>query len=200
MKGSRISHALKLLVVLLGFSSCSSSLNSKQYTAWVENPENKLHLIRKIGDYKFDLQYKPAEYVFLQQIKDQPVAGIDYLKAIEDIGSMQYYTLIIGLDDISEDLINYNIHSEAEKQERLYYLSYLFQNDIYIEGDSSKLPCILFHFERSYDLKPTRTFVLAFENPNKAESITQLVIDSPIFNTGPVKFKIDKKGIPNLNI
>ena len=194
MKGSKRLRYNLLFILLFFLMSCSQSLEQDDYIAWVEGYENGLHVSRSLGDFIFDLQYKPAEYVRLQE--KQWRGGHDPELSVEE--NMQYFTLSIGLKDKQLDFMEYNIETVEQRSQMLYYYSFRFQNAIYLEENGKKLPCVLYHFERSYDLKPTRTFVLGFEKPNKGDEFTKLVIDSPWLNTGPVKFHINKNNIPEL--
>jgi hypothetical protein len=166
----------------------------------VEDYENGLHTKRIVGEYTFDLQYKPSTYLLLQQ---QPPNGLEAnvdpaaLTAFEE---MQYYTLTVGLSDLKTDFIDYHVSNVADQQRKLYYFSYSFQHHIYVEEGGIKYPCLLFHFERSYDLKPTRTFVLGFGKPAQDFESARLVIQSPWFGTEPVNFTIEKKNIPTIKI
>ncbi len=190
-KRVRVSTYLLVYGLILGVLSCSQSLSQEEYMAWVEDYENGLHIAKTLGDFSFDLQYKPTQYVLFQEGVSPEGENL----SVDD--NMQYYTLVIGLNNKNIDFIDSGI-SEQERAEKLYYYSYLFQNDIYLEENGQRLPCLLFHFERSYDLKTSRTFVLAFDNPNPGSKKTQFVIDSPWLNVGPVKFYVDKNNIPEL--
>lgn len=180
---------------LLVLTGCSSALEPKEYMQWVESYDNPLHLKCQAGAYVFDLQYKPAPYLVMQQEGAFSPAALQQDTAS---GSMQYYTLTLGLANGKGDFLDYQVTTVAEQQEKLYYFSYTFQNDIYILENGRKLPCLLFHFERSYDLKPTRTFVLGFENPSRGAMPTTVVIDSPGLQTGPVQFQINKTNTPTI--
>jgi hypothetical protein len=191
---------LWLISILLGsvhMTACSSRLEPQDYMAWVENYDNGLHIQRPVGPFVFDLQYKPSLYMLLQQT---PQITPAQLKEVSLETEMQYYTLTLGLADGKGDFLNYQTANYTEQQQKLYYFSYLFQDHIYLEEDGKKLPCLLFHFERSYDLKPSRTFVLGFESPSKGLAPAQVVIESPWLNTGPVKLQIEKKDTPTVQL
>lgn len=183
-----------LLPVLITFnSSCKSELDKEEYVSWIEDYENGLHVTRDVGEYNFDLQYKPSEYLEIQTAAYTPIGNEE-----EGKNNMQYYTLTVSLNSKRSDLINHDVKNAQEKAEKLYYLSYQFANDIFIEENGERFPCQLFHFERSYDLKPSRTFVLGFENPKAESASARLIIDSPYFKLGPVKIKVNKNNIPDL--
>lgn len=192
MMGMMYKRIMYFAVLLLMTTSCSGELEPGEYVAWVEDYKNGLHVKKPLGDYVFDIQYKPADYIGLQRGSDELKEGR------ENIDNLQYFTLKLSMKDGSADIISHDAYNKAEIQKRLYYFSYSFQNDIYMEENGVRLPCQLFHFERSYDLKPGRTFVMAFENRFPSSTAARLVINSKLLQTGAVNFEINKKDIPQL--
>lgn len=185
------------ILFMLSLAACSGRLEKNDYVKWVRNYENRIHQQKEIGDYILDLQYQPTDYVLLQrtngEVEKEQMEG---LRA--EIENIQYYILTLKIKDKDIDVIKYGANNAKEAQERLYYFSYQFQHDIYLEEDEKRLPCVLFHFERSADLQAGRTFVLGFENQNaKANTI---VIDSKRLADMPIKINISKENIPALNI
>lgn len=121
---------------------------------------------KEVGEYVFELQTSGSDSTGLEQ-----------------------YALQISLKDRKEDLISHGVHNNAELQQKLYYLSYRMQDAIYLERSGERYPCVLYHFQRSYDLKGSRTFMLGFSAGEKGEK-DKIVIDAPVFDTGVVKIKI----------
>jgi len=188
-----VSMAKQVCCLFLGLfflNSCSHRLEKAEYIQWVNSYDNGLHVKKDYGDFVFDLQHEPTDYHSL-------VRNDGYTTKEDDL---QYYILKIGLKDPTQDLILHNVNDVAGKQQNLYYYSYLFQNDIFLEEASGELPCVLFHFEQN-DLLKTRTFILGFENPRTeyAEE-SKLIIQSPQFGSLPVKIQILKHNIPSLKL
>ena len=99
------------------------------------------------------------------------------------------FVLELSVKDKSQDLVKFLCYKSGwSEQEVLYYLSYQFQNDIYMVNDGQKFKPELFHFERSFDLKTQRTINLGFLL--KAPVAIQLNIDSELFNVGIVKIEL----------
>ena len=178
--------------------SCSGELDRGSFVAWVRDYSNGLHVQKEQGEYVFDLQFQPLDYVLLQRNAEMTQAG--YQQALQEIAGLQYYILTVSLKDKNVDFMDYGVQNEREQQQRLYYFSYLFQNDIRLEEGAERLPCVLFHFERSGDLKNSRTFVLAFEDHQQAFTEAKLVIDAAAFGSLPVRIKISKDNIPGLKL
>lgn len=180
------------LIVLAGIAlvsaSCSTALNSDEFIAWVKDYENGLHVKQEHEPYVFDLQFQPADFVRLQRNDDNTLPG--------DLKAMQYYTLKIGTNS-QADFLSTGVSNHIEKQQKLYYFSYLFQDNIKLhEEDGEILPCVLYHFERG--LNKESTFVLGFENPKPLSKSASLVVESEEFGSFPVKIKISKDNIPSL--
>jgi hypothetical protein len=99
------------------------------------------------------------------------------------------------------DIMSYQANSLGEQQNKIYYFSYTFQEEIYLEKDGKKIPCSLYHFERSYNLSSKRSFMLGFEIPKESrDKESTLVINSNLLNTGPVKFNYLMNDLPKLKL
>lgn len=183
--------SIAIMFCILWASSCSTALERQEYVRWVEDYANGLHTQKTAAGFVFDLQYLPAAYQSLLNNQSR-------LTANEEQG-MQYYTLKISLEGATGDIISYGVRDMSEKQQRLYYFSYLFQNDLYLEEVGKKRPCVLFHFEQS-DLQTSRTFVLGFETSGETTEGSSLVIDSQQFDSLPIKIKVSKQNIPVLKL
>lgn len=184
-----------LVVILL--PGCSSSLDQDQYVRWVESYEHGLRVRTTVNDYTLDVQYKPTDYVALQRM-DYNDASQSFNVARNAAEKLQYYTLTISTNQPENDLLRQG--SLAEKQRLLYYFSYELQHAIRLEEGGTKLPCVLYHFERSYDLKPRHTFVLGFERPVANPEQATLVIDPPLFSPKPIRITLNKQNIPTLQL
>lgn len=187
MKASK-GYLIIVCAAILG--SCQGALSQKELVSWVHDYENGLHQKKAVGDYIFDVQAKPVEYLRVVQSAKMNVDSSH--------SSLQYYDLKIQLKDGKTDLLKYKVTDEKNYYEKLYYFSYHFQQDIYVEQGGKKLPCALFHFERSYDLSPIRTFVLAFEKSPQKDQGSTLVINAKWLETGPVKIYFEDIKIPKI--
>lgn len=187
-----------LLVCLSSLSSaCTTKLNSREFQAWIADYNNGLRAKTIVDGLVFDVQYKPSSFVALDLSKN---LNQDYSEVLMEADNMQYFTLTIGIENGDMDFMEYNVNSKEEQQRILYYYSYLFQQDIKLVNGSTKLPCVLYHFERSADMKNSRTFVLAFEKPKEASKESTMRIESEIFSASPIEITVKKNNIPSLEI
>lgn len=183
---------MMLVICLMAvICSCSGNMSKDEYSRWIKDYDNGLHVKTTEGDFVYDVQYVPAEWKNFQTVS---YAG----SSADSTDGLQYYMLTIGSTTEGTDLVDFGISSLEEKQRKLYYFSYLFQNDItLIEGDES-LPCVLYHFEKDASMRKSRTFVLGFESTAVAAEEVKLNINSPWLGIAPVSIHISKRNIPHL--
>lgn len=181
-----------LVILFVGFvylMSCSSSLERNDYVSWVRDYKNGLHIKSIYNDFVFDLQYQPKAYLDLLR-ENRPLND-----------DLQYYVLNLSIVDPGLDFMEYNVSDVGEKQRRLYYFSYLFQSDIFLEEHGERFPCVLFHFEQS-TLNNGKTFVLGFERSGSDGIVkeSKLIVDSSYFGSLPIKIKVNKDNIPSVKL
>jgi hypothetical protein len=183
------------------FASCGKKkLEPAGYIHWIKNYENGLHKKKQVGEYVFDVQLKPLDYIMLTERNKKDENSNEFKEELEEMKGMDYFSLKISLAENREDFLKYKSNGEKHYYNRLYYYSFGFSEDIYLESEEGTKPCKLFHFERSYDLTNARTFVLGFENTSKKKPSGDLtlVIDSKDLGLGPVKIKFDQKNLNSI--
>lgn len=181
---------------------CNNSLNKKDYIVWIRDYENGLH--RKVTSHNmiFDVQYKPIDYIIslenLSQFKDFSLNS-----RRKDLGGMIYFTLKIS-NNKAKDIFKDNLHSDQEYYERLYYYSFQFKNDLSLNIKGKKIPCTAFHFEKSYNMTPDKTFLLGFEKDEIINSgDIKLIINDIVFSQKVIEISYSEtelRSIPKLNI
>lgn len=189
---------LNLFVAML-IASCSKQqeMDNKEYIKWVQSYGNGLHVKKIVQPYVFDVQYWPPAYRWLQMQGKNLSDKQDLEHILED--ELQYYLLRIGFEDKHIDFIKRDSKDKKVWEERTYYFSYRFQEHIYLEEGDLKLSCELYHFERAFDLRPERVFVLGFASDREIE-IAKLVIESAAFGSQPIKIPVSKMNIPTLKL
>jgi hypothetical protein len=132
MKGNNILYLLFLVGCL---SSCDSSLSPKEYMRWVNSKESGLHKRKEVGEYVFDIQHKPFVYLKIQEYgKNIRQDSLIKWQKEEQAQTMQYYDLHIEVKGGKTDILKYHTANEQVYNDKLYYFSYQFQQDIYIEA------------------------------------------------------------------
>lgn len=191
MKASKIT-VYSCAFILILFLSCQQQLDTKDYFFWIENPENELHVIKTSNEFVFDLQYQPYEYL---NILGRNSRNLEAKQAGQET---QQFLLKISHQDSKNDWIRRG--SQKEIQGKLYYFSYLFQEDVYIEENGVVLPCKLYHFEQSQSFGVDKVFLLSFENRFPKSQSATLVINSEYFGSLPIRMKVSKSNIPKLKV
>ncbi|BDS15667.1 hypothetical protein [Aureispira anguillae] len=196
---------LWLIFIFYGFLSCTNeTLAPSEYVQWVSEEENGLLKRKEIYPLKIEAQYKPIPFVIANEEQTNDISKYKYIEREKKLKGLQYYTLKLGISDATYNITNFGVEDEIQRQDRLSYFSFAMQNDIKLVESGDTLSCKLFHFERSYDLSPYRTFVLGFKQPQTDEIVDKtLILDLPFFKTGPIKLnykKSDLEAIPNLKL
>ncbi len=193
---------LGISMLIMSLVGCGEkSLDAKKYVAWVKNKENGLNKTTEIGNYVFEVQQKPSEYIVVNEFKGNTTDKNKILKRVQEIDDLVYFDLKISLKD-GGDFLEKTSVDQPDYYQKLYYLSFEFQKEIKLEENGELKDCILYHFEKSYDLKGIRTFVLGFKKSKTASDKT-LVIDSKFLESGIVKIKFNKEllqELPELSI
>lgn len=181
---------------LLCLLACRSSVPAAGYIRYIESAESGLHIQKESGKVRFSIQYKPIEYLALQNdpAHDPGKAGAQS----EDLKGFLYFNFCIGSSDGSSLLEGTD--NSAEHFERLNYCEFSMQNDFTLVIGKDTVPCGMYHFERSYNLSPNNNFILAFPDKNsyKNQADLSLVYTDHLFGTGKSVFTIKARDLENI--
>lgn len=192
-----------IILVILALTSCAKkALDPSGYMQWVEDEKNGLRVNKQVGDLIFILQYKPVDYVVLQEVKDPDISREVYEKTSDNFKGMQYFTFRIKTSQGNMSPLKYNLSAQEEYFGRVEYFSFRMQQDIKLIDGKDTLNCALHHFERDYELTPANTFVLGFELPagqEKNETRDKIFIyNDRVLGAGTIKIGINKRDINNI--
>ncbi|MCU0436195.1 MAG: hypothetical protein MUC87_22250 [Bacteroidia bacterium] len=196
--------ALPAVVLKTCSTSAVPELSPAEYISWVEDAENGLHQEKTIGALRFSMQYKPADYVVLQDVKRTNFSSPEWDSLTKEVSDMQYYTLQIGTAD-GKDITRFNLGNDQEYYARQEYLSAGMQKDIQLVDGTDTLNCLMYHYERTYGISPDAKVVLAFDNkaPKTALQNKTLILNDNHFGTGIIMLSIDAgslRSIPQLTL
>jgi hypothetical protein len=164
------------------FVACSHS--PEKYVHWVQNPENGLKKQVAYQNFVIDIQHKPTDYMLITN------SGADKSDK-SALDSMQYYNLSMRVPkEFCQQMEN--------NQELRDYLSYRFQEDIYIQQGNDSLPCVLFHYERTLAMKCVASYVLGFENPNQNVNQERFLILKSAFFSEPIRITFSNLETPEV--
>lgn len=177
---------------------CGGNLSPKEYISWAHDEAHGLRKSKTLNNIRFEVQYKPAEYIIAMESKGKSIQKSQYDKRKKELEGMEYFDFRIYPPEGYASIVLYGLSHPSESQSRLNYFSFGMQQDLSLEFESGRNSCKLYHFERASDMAPHRTFVLGFpRNPDSAPDLT-FVYNGQEFNTGPVKLKFEQKDLSNL--
>jgi hypothetical protein len=178
--------------LLFTLVSCHT-LNQKEFISWIQSPDNGFRILKEVNSFQLDIQYKPDLYVELER-------GTITQASTQPSDSMKVFQFALKMaGNNGADVVRGNANSNQEFQQNLYYYSYLFQSDIYLEGNGRKFPCVLYHFEKAIDSKGNRTMHLMFDAPAElANHQFSIVIESDRLSSLPIRFNFKNTSLPQV--
>src|SRR6185437_11027528 len=163
-------------------------LEKQDYIDWCRKKENPLKKTKELQDITFSLKYKPAEYVACMEESSGKANTNDVKKNAEDIDGLDYYDFKIQITSGQGELLKYQVASMSDYDSRVNYFAFGMEKDIKMIDGSDTLGCVLFHFERAYDVIPYATFLLAFPKGKSPLAERTFIYEDKVFNKGIIKF------------
>ena len=186
------------LLLSIVFFACTNKqeLDGKAYLSWVKNPENGLKVEKEISGINYTAQYKPYDYIVLNEEKELDLATTLVKERKKKLAGMVYYNFRISTTN-QTDVLAKGASDKSMYMQRSNYLSYDFQNDITLITETDSINCGLYHFVQGYGVVPYVDMVVGFpvDQVNKDQT---LVINDQVFGNGIIKFHINKKDINNI--
>lgn len=167
------------------------------YVKWVEDEKNGLKEHKVIDDMVYTAQYKPYDYIICEEEKKDVIPDTIVKSELKELNGLQYIDLKIALKSGQGELLKYNLPSTEDYNGRVNYFSFGMQKDIQLIQNGDTLPCVLFHFERIYDIAPYATFLMGFPLGKHPEADKTLQFSDHVFNKGIIKFFFKGKEVKN---
>lgn len=191
-------NSLIAAIFFLLFCSCDKALAPSEYVKWVKEPTHGLLKTKEVGGLRMEAMYKPTAYQIANEEKSNSIKKAKFNQRTSVLGKQQQYELKFTVTEREGvNLVNWRVENMQASQNRMEYLSFGMKDHIYLIDGVDTLPCLSFHFERSYDVAPYRTFLVGFDETNSKKDKT-LIFDSPVFGTGPMKITFEHQAISNL--
>jgi hypothetical protein len=159
-----------------------------------EKTENQGNLLTKV-------RFIPKDFTTLMLLNEDEQAAINFQKEAQTALSflVQLETPSIGNKEflnLKTDTLNF--------EERIYYYSFNFRNDISYQIDNGQILSISdFHFERLFNISTYGNFNISIPTPNKRAKWLKIIIRDKIYDFGHTTFEFDLKKIkefPRLKI
>lgn len=178
--GSRDPHVLQHV---------NETLPAGEFQAWVANPDNSLLKSKEMSDIEFKICYMPKENLAMNELKGEQYTGAQFREACSHYEAMSYFNFRIGLIKGSGELLKYNLSSAQQYNDRIDYMSFRMQRNIFLVQGKDTLYPGLFHFERIFEVAPYATVMLAFDDKkfDRKEAFT-IVYEDNLFHKGYIKY------------
>lgn len=177
------------------------SIPANEYAEWITNEGHNLKLTTEMGEYKISIQYRPISMIALQESNNDPTSAA-YENATRELSGMHYFTLRLSSAKDNQRFLDACISSGREINELINYFSFEMKNDLQIIEDGDTISCVLYTFERNYDLTPHLDFSLAFPAKSKSNeklfSDIQFIYNDQKLGTGPVRFSISAETLSQI--
>ncbi len=157
----------------------------EQLIEYIDGKENGFIKTKTINAIEYSAVLKPSAYLLAQK---RLLEKNENLKA-SDFEDLQYFDIRIAIQNFHSEFIKYNLEDTDEYQRRISYCAFEMQKDIQLIDGKDTLDCVLFHFERAFNVVPYGHFFLGFKpNPGKLISAKTIVFNDHLFNQGLIKF------------
>jgi hypothetical protein len=173
-------------------------LSPAQYVSWANERSNGLFASKKIENIEYAIFAKPVDYILSKEILNHVTNENDYSKAKSELSDLQYFDFRITVDNYHDEFLRYNLSSADQYQDRIDYCAFNMQNDIRLLNGSDSIPCVLFHFERSYSLVPYGHFLLAFQKTNLTSDHITFYFRDNLMQNGIIKLIVNKDALSHL--
>lgn len=173
------------LLFLVGCGPSTMPLG--HFAEWCQQPEHGLVKARQLSGFDFQLSYQPNQLVAK---RNSLVPESDKALGFQN---WEYYHLKIGQEGGGrQELLKELAQSPEHYQQLVGALSFSYQSNISLKVGDQTLPCLHYHFERNYGLRPELDLVFAFKNVDpQFEFDRQISIDDQLFGTGILNFQLE---------
>ncbi|QNR23209.1 hypothetical protein [Croceimicrobium hydrocarbonivorans] len=186
------------------FSSCQQSLEPIELRDWYYENQADFSQKKNFNGFQVELVHKPIEVKALESISRHRFNLKEFENNLASLKDMLFLELRFSASG-TKDFLDFGIESEEEYNKRLQYFMAYPAEDIFIRTDSSKIPVASYHFERSDNLKPYQSVLLAFDFSNSSLDVYglkgELHFNETVLGTGGIMFPLQPQNkLPKLNL
>lgn len=182
-----------LILTFIGvISSCSRDLSPIAYVQYVENSVNGLKQETIIEGTKVTLQYKPLDYIIVQNLKQEQINQVQYNQAKSEQGKGYiYFNLRLSINEGQG-------WSDPSKEDTFHsILAGEFKEQIHLKLDDQKIPASIYYLETGMGVFPHSTVLLGFEVQEGYNENMTLQIQKNKLIPYPVTLTIQQEDIKN---
>ncbi len=179
------------LIISEGFNQTQPQEITK--AEFIELSSEDLFLVKtkQIENVIYSVKRIPTDLMALRVLGDNySDQRLDSVRS--KLQGIEYYELRIEIPNAGTEIAKVGVNSMAEYEDRIKFMSFGMQENFGLKiGKESEVGCLVYHFERTYNVAPFSTFLLGFEVDEAASSGKERVLtfNDQLFGAGPVRFK-----------
>jgi len=174
-----------------------------EFNAWVLNTDNNLLKTKNVGEINYNLSFVPKEFMAFNELKGQEYNKEAFDVALSHYDGMSYFNFKIAIEEGQGELLKYKLSSAQQYNDRINYMSFKMQKDIFLIQGKDTISPGLFHFERIFEVAPFATVMVAFDNEKfDLQKEFTIVYSDKLFEKGFIKYYYQPKlliDLPKIN-
>ncbi|MCW3104306.1 MAG: hypothetical protein JWO09_2746 [Bacteroidetes bacterium] len=175
------------------------SMPLDEFMLWTADATHGLVKAKEMSDISYNLSYMPSQYMACLELKGTDYTKEELEKASTHYAAMSYFNFRISIPKSSGELLKYELGSAAEYNDRIGYMSFRMEKDLFLVQGKDTLYPGLFHFERIYEIAPYATVMLAFDNEKfSRDKEFTIVYNDALFHKGYIKYSYRPKQLIDL--
>ncbi len=164
MKRIHIKIGKYLVLVLILLCSCAKNeLGISEYIEFIRSEKNGLSKEIRQDKYKFKIQYEPAEYLALKELRGASITPDKFdceLQRFKD-----YFYLDLCVSRIDGNLL-LDIKDSSVYEGLLNHFAFNLAPSVFIVQGTDTLRCLLYEMNNPGSMSPEYHFQMMFEQPN----------------------------------
>lgn len=187
-------------ILLFLLPSCKQRMGADGYAKYVQSVPGGLKKEIGVNGWLYTIQYKPHDYIALQETKGAANAG----EAAKIRGRLQgtaWFNISFRRADGSISPLRYMVTDTDGYESRLDYFLNTAKKEVALVYGNDTLPPCSYVFENNFNLAPMETMVVGFllpgsdKTPSKA---MKLVYNDVVFKNGVLEAEYHAKALDNI--
>ena len=162
----QVSNTIIFILMSISFLCCqgdSIEMNREEYQTFFKNSKQKLQKTQKIDDKSYSIQFLPNDYVAIMQVEESDSAKNLVENKINEMKGMYFFTLRIDNVKDNTPVLKSGINDMSVYKDRIDFVSFKMQKDLTLIANNKNYPCVLYSFERTFDMTRYIDFSIAFD-------------------------------------
>lgn len=161
------------------------------YIKYVEGESSGYKVERSVDMWHYKVQYKPAEYIYLLENKNDSMSAEGLKKRVGELQKWRFFNVYVSNDSIKAAPIRLMCSNMNQYNSMLNFYLNNNRSNFFLNINSRKVPATVYNYENSYNLAPYDVFVIGFEvglTPITSDDKIVLEYNDEVLKNGIVKF------------